>query len=492
LSQTQRLGKRGHFSKVSIFLSTILLLLLGFFIKAYYDSNTIEVTHYTIENSPLGEVLGGFKVAQLSDLHLKKVGLREKKVLEILKTEKPDLILLTGDYISFNGSYEPVMTFFSQLRAPFGVYGVLGNTDYYNENGSCVLCHQEKSKTLKKESPFFLRNSASQLLIKGKTLSLIGVDDPVNKKSDLRLAMRDMKERHPAILLAHSPELFEEAVTNGIDFVLSGHTHGGQIAGVGLLEKILPLDPSLDMLKGFFQKGKTLMYVNRGIGTSYLPFRFGVKPEITFFKFGNSSDPTWPAGTWGISNSPSRTFFSGWSLAGLGDMTKGFTPLKKFFHNGDSPASRTGLDFETEEDLKDLNWECHKWFERSTEHATSGRYSLKVMLPPGQYPGISFKNFSGNWSGFRKLEMDIFNSSIEKIAFQIRIDDHESGWDYADRFDKDVPLNPGPNHITIPLDTIKTNLHSKPMNLKKIERMLVFIPGNRKTRELYVDNIRLN
>ncbi len=150
--------------KVVIYLSIILVLLLAFFIKAYYDSNTIEVTHYTIENSPLGKVLGGLKVVQLSDLHIKKVGLREKKVLEILNAEKPDLILLTGDYISFNGPYEPVMTFFSQLRAPFGVYGVLGNTDYYNENGSCILCHQEKSKTLKKEPPFFLRNSASQLL----------------------------------------------------------------------------------------------------------------------------------------------------------------------------------------------------------------------------------------------------------------------------------------------------------------------------------------
>ena len=431
------------------------------------------------------------KVVQLSDLHIKKVGLREKKVLEILKTEKPDLILLTGDYIKFNGPYEPVMTFFSQLRATFGVYGVLGNTDYYNENGSCVLCHQEKSKTLKKGPPLFLRNSAFKLLIKDKALFLIGVDDPVNKKSDLRSAMKGVEGRHPAILLAHSPELFEEAVTNGMDLVLSGHTHGGQISGAGLLQKILPLDPSLEMLKGFFQKGKTLMYVNRGIGTSYLPFRLGVKPEITFFKFGNSSDSSGPAGTLGISNNPSRTYFSGWSLADLRDMTKVFTPFKKFFNVEDSPASKTRLDFETEEDLKDLNWECHKWFERSTEHATSGRYSLKVMLPPGQYPGISFKNFSHNWAGFKKLEMDVFNPSIEKIAFQIRIDDHESGWDYADRFDKDIPLNPGPNHITIPLNTIKTNLHSKPMNLEKIERMLVFIPGNRKTRELYIDNMRL-
>jgi predicted MPP superfamily phosphohydrolase len=478
--------------KVIILLSIILLLLLGFFIKAYTDSNTIEVSHYTIENSPLGKVLGGLKVVQLSDLHIKKVGLREKKVLEILQAEKPDLILLTGDYIHFKGPYEPVMTFFSQLRAPLGVYGVLGNTDYYNENGSCILCHQEKSKTLKKGPPFFLRNSAFQLRIKDKTLSLIGVDDPVNKKSDLRSALKGVEGGYPAILLAHSPELFEEAVTNGLDLVLSGHTHGGQISGVGLLQKIIPLDSSLDLLKGFFQKGNTLMYVNRGLGTSYLPFRFGVKPEITFFKFGNSADPPGPAGTWGISNTPSRTYFSGLSLADLGDTFKVFTPLKKLLQVGDDPpGSKTSLDFETEEDLKDLNWECHKWFERSADHATSGRYSLKVILPPGQYPGISFKNFRRNWAGFKTFEMDVFNPSQEKITFHLRVDDHKSGWEYATRFDQNIVLNPGPNPITIPLNTIKTNLHSKPLNLEKIERLLVFVPGNRTTRELFIDNIRL-
>jgi hypothetical protein len=150
------------------------------------------------------------------------------------------------------------------------------------------------------------------------------------------------------------------------------------------------------------------------------------------------------------------------------------------------------LDFETEEDLKDLDRECHKWFERSPDHATFGRYSLKVILPPGQYPGMSIKNFRRNWAGFKKFEMDVFNPSIEQITFHIRIDDHESGWEYADRFDKNIYLYSGPNHITIPLNTVKTNLHSKPMNLERIERVLVFIPGNRKTRELYIDHIKLN
>ena len=67
--------------------------------KAYYDTNTIEVKHYQIKESSLGEALAGLKVAFLTDLHIRKIDVRENKVLEILHEEKPDLILLSGDYI---------------------------------------------------------------------------------------------------------------------------------------------------------------------------------------------------------------------------------------------------------------------------------------------------------------------------------------------------------------------------------------------------------
>jgi predicted MPP superfamily phosphohydrolase len=507
----------------------IIFLFLCFIIKACYDSNTIEVTHYTIENSPLGKVLGGLKVVQLSDLHIKQVGLREKKVLEILKTEKPDLILLTGDYISFRGPYEPVISFFSQLRSPFGVYGVLGNTDYYNENGSCILCHQEKSKTLKKEPPFFLRNTSLKLFVKSNSLLLIGVDDPVNMKSDLKSAIKENKRAYLSILLSHSPELFEEAVKSGVDWVLSGHTHGGQISGVGLLQRILPLDPSFDRLKGFFQKGKTLMYVNRGIGTSYLPFRLGVKPEIAFFTFSNSPNPTnfsreMPSlfhrnstnpsnlrNSLFISNHASKTFFTGLSLSSLLETfnvlsflrsknpTNSINPSNP--NNPTNPSnptnstnsshSRNFFDFESDSDLKKLNWECHKWFELSPEHATSGQNSLKVILPAGKYAGINFRDFSKDWSRYARLKMDIFNPSREKCIFHVRIDDRRSGWEYADRFDRNFELKPGMTNISIPTDSLKTNTQPRPLDLKNIKRFIVFVPDNKIKRELYLDNLRL-
>ena len=87
--------------------------------------------------------------------------------------------------------------------------------------------------------------------------------------------------------------------------------------------------------------------------------------------------------------------------------------------------------------------------------------------------------------------MDIVNSSTEDLTFHIRIDDHKSNWEYADRFDVDLDLKPGMNHLSIPTDSMKTNIHPHRIDLRNIKRMMVFIPNNLQTRELYVDYIRL-
>jgi len=159
--------------------------------------------------------------------------------------------------------------------------------------------------------------------------------------------------------------------------------------------------------------------------------------------------------------------------------------------NPTNPKNLKLFDFESEEELKQLNWECHKWFELSEENATSGKYALRVTLPPGQYPGIDFEKIKSDWSGFSFLRMDVFNPDNEKVDFHIRIDDDKSSVEYCTRFDIDFNLKPGMNHLSISTDSIRTNIHHRPLNLNRIERMMVFISNNRKQRELYIDNIRL-
>lgn len=156
-----------------------------------------------------------------------------------------------------------------------------------------------------------------------------------------------------------------------------------------------------------------------------------------------------------------------------------------------SSSPKILFDFESESELEKLNWECHKWFELSEDHATSGKHSLRVILPPGQYPGINFEDMRKDWSDSKYLRMDIFNPSEESLKFNIRIDDNKSGWEYANRFDINFDLKPGLNQLSIPTDSIKTNIHHQPLNLKKIKRMIAFIPNNLQKREIYIDNIRL-
>ena len=282
------------------------LFLIGILVKAYYDTNSIEIKRFEIENSRLGDALAGAKIAFLSDLHFREMGRLQHQIMDLLNSERPDLIFVGGDLIAFRGSYAPVLTFLSGLTPRLGVYAVLGNTEYSNENGSCILCHKEGSKDLKRHrSPTFLRNSSVNLKINGRELTLLGVDDPVTKRSDLRETLKKMKSTHTAILLAHSPEVFDEASELGIDLVLSGHTHGGQIVLSKFLRRILPLDQTFNFIEGFFQKGKSLMYVSRGIGTSFLPFRFMVRPEIVFFTFTNGRNPSVVSGPSLISNTVS-------------------------------------------------------------------------------------------------------------------------------------------------------------------------------------------
>jgi predicted MPP superfamily phosphohydrolase len=482
------MGIKSQKFRYSPFILCFLVLTFVLIGKIYYDTNTIEIRRFQITNSSLGESLAGLKLAFISDLHTKRNGPREKEIIRILEKEKPDFILLGGDLISFKGPYAPAVEFLNQVGK---AYAVLGNTEYENENGSCILCHQKNSRELNKNpQPVFLKNSNRVLEGTEGKVSLIGVDDPVTKKNDLPSAIRNVDPANPKILLSHSPEIFEEAAQCGVDLVLAGHTHGGQIFLVGYLRRMIPMDPALEYLQGFFQKGKTLMYVSRGVGTQFLPFRLGVKPEIALFTFSGKRNKT--GESMSISNSSSQYIYAGLDLANFLDIINLF---QVFFKRDESrmKPSKTGMlfDFENEAELNLLDWECDKWFELSPMHATSGRYSLKMTLPPGRYPGVNFERIYSDWSNYRFLKMDLYNPAEDPFTLHVRIDDKNSGWDYADRSDTDFEVRTGKNSISIPLDSIKTNLKPRPLNLRKIERLMVFIPDNAIKREFYLDDVRL-
>ncbi len=279
-----------------------------------------------------------------------------------------------------------------------------------------------------------------------------------------------------------------------------------------------------EYLDGFYQKGKSLLYISRGVGTSFLPLRLGVKPEIAFFLFERNREKSpndrdfengsirntaarkkkvvGQPGEEAISSSVAnptlsletislRTVFSGLPLTDL------WARNPEAGRAGQSPVGKETnpenvlFDFESEAELDQVNWECRKWFELSKDHFAHGKRSLKVSLPPGRYPGVKFHGFRKDWTGFRFLKLDVFNPSREKVRFHVRIDDEKSRWEYARRFDRTVELSPGANALSFSIESIRTNMTSRPLEFKKISNLMMFVLDNRERKDLYIDYIRL-
>ena len=148
-------------------------------------------------------------------------------------------------------------------------------------------------------------------------------------------------------------------------------------------------------------------------------------------------------------------------------------------------------DFETDADLDRVHWQCRTLLSLSSEHATSGEQSLKIALFPADYPGLSLKLDEHNWSRFGSIVFDILNPQNEALDLTVRIDDRPDYPDYDDRYNGRHTLLPGSNHLSIPLDSLRTSGSGRPLNLKTIRRFLFFLVDTREIYRLYVDNIRL-
>ena len=154
------------------------------------------------------------------------------------------------------------------IKAP--IFAVLGNHDYL-----------ESVEPLEALGVRFLLNEHTLLGHAGATLALIGIDDPnIYRTHDLSRALAGVPPGIPRILLSHSPSIFEEALAAKIDFVLAGHTHGGQIClpGGGI---VLRNDPSpRQLLRGAWRVGNTQGYTSQGTGSCGVPLRLFCRPEI--------------------------------------------------------------------------------------------------------------------------------------------------------------------------------------------------------------------
>jgi uncharacterized protein len=246
----------------------------------------IDIVQRTIVIPGLPDSFKGFRIVQISDIHYKEFTEASfvKLVLHEVNGLKADLVALTGDYVSYGPmakhrsigwAYE-CGELLTRIECPQR-YAILGNHD-------CIVNQAAAADALTTHGIPLLSNEAVPLERGGKRIWLAGITDALegNPKPDFEKAIpktaRGDGER--VILLAHEPDILPTAAKYGVDLMLSGHTHGGQIRFPFVPPMYLP-PMGLKYVEGHFQVGTTQLYVNRGIGTVGMPFRLNCPPEIT-------------------------------------------------------------------------------------------------------------------------------------------------------------------------------------------------------------------
>lgn len=238
----------------------------------------LTVEHHQIYLRRLPRELDGFRIVQLSDIHHSPFTSREQieRAVETANSLQPDIVALTGDYISKERNYAaPCAELLGTLRARHGVYAVLGNHDHWTDAALITDLFRAEGITM-------LVNQGMRFENKGASFWLAGVDDTMVGLEDLPLALAGSSLEEFKLLLAHNPIILRRAARAGVDLVLSGHTHGGQVSLRS--EKNAAGRPRRRLLKGLARQGETQIYVTRGLGTVVLPVRFGCPPEVSLLE----------------------------------------------------------------------------------------------------------------------------------------------------------------------------------------------------------------
>jgi predicted MPP superfamily phosphohydrolase len=213
--------------------------------------------------------------------------------VELANRLKPDLILLTGDYVTWDpNSQGAAVEALSGLHAPYGILGTLGNHELWTKTEDSI------SRLFAAQGVRILRGENTALRVSGDELNLIGVDYQTRRHIGFHRAgmvsryldgVERMVRRDTAnILLSHNPNTFDRAAELGIDLSLAGHTHGGQVALEFISPEVAPSRLVTPYVEGWFSKPGGKLYVNRGLGTIGVPIRLGVPPEITLFELARN------------------------------------------------------------------------------------------------------------------------------------------------------------------------------------------------------------
>jgi predicted MPP superfamily phosphohydrolase len=280
--RTPRWGKRLRIA----FAAIVVLLGACIFWAFLIGPNRLVLHEQTIHIDNWPKELSGLRIAVLGDIHVDRWTVDDKKLRTIVQRTnqlQPDLIVILGDYMSGNGwvkrrvepeVFAPVL---KNLNAPFGVYSVLGNHDYWHD-GSQVR------RALEQNGIKVLEDEVLQVNARGTSMWVVGLADLWTHS--LQTTPQHMAETiasvppgAPIVAITHNPDIFPN-VPQRVQLLLAAHTHGGQVRFPLIGSVVQASDFGERYLKGHVFENNHHLFVTTGIGTSIMPVRFGIPPEI--------------------------------------------------------------------------------------------------------------------------------------------------------------------------------------------------------------------
>jgi predicted MPP superfamily phosphohydrolase len=265
-----------------LFLIMLFTITLFLFYRAYKNTQKVifnKVNLSTINSHhPQNSLLN---ILQISDMHLENISISPEQLYNKLADEKVDLIALTGDYLDKQRSFTkliPYLQVFNRLNAQYGIYVVFGNHDYKLKQKDFEIL----KKIFEDHGCKTLQNENETIIVEGKHINIIGIDDFHTKRSNLQKSFSNLKNGYH-LVLTHDPNIVLKMKDFYYDYLLSGHFHGGQIYWPKPyhLAKLGRTMMRMNMIKGLHHYDEKPFYISEGLGQTSINIRIGSRPEIT-------------------------------------------------------------------------------------------------------------------------------------------------------------------------------------------------------------------
>lgn len=253
----------------------LILIILGIFCGAYafIEPYLIETKEITIESNQIPQEFDGKKIVFLTDIHYGPFFDMDRVNSLVNQTNAldPDMILLGGDYVTDDSSnVGTVFSALSKLKAPLGVYGVLGNND---PNNVSIAAMENAGITYIGNGGVWIGTNSSRIRVGG----VADMDTDVPNQLPI---LNGVTTNDFVVLVTHKPDYFPKVSKSKVDLVLAGHTHGGQVTLFGLYAPFVSSSYGQEYISGEKKLGNDTMIISNGIGMVWAPVRFFARPQI--------------------------------------------------------------------------------------------------------------------------------------------------------------------------------------------------------------------